>query len=30
MMDYEVREFDEEGELYFVTHFGDDERAAWE
>ena len=29
-MDYEVREFDEEGELYFVTHFGDYEQDAWE
>ena len=28
-MDYEVREFDEEGELYFVTHFGDYEQDAW-
>ena len=29
-MDYEVREFDEEGELYFVTHFGGYEQDAWE
>ena len=29
-MDYEVREFDEEGELYFVTHFGGYGQDAWE